>query len=153
MFDNGDAAHAIVPFYGQGMNASLEDVRIFDNILEEHGADWEKTFTLFQDERMENTNAIADLAIDNFYEMRDKVNDSAFIRKRQVEMSLEEEFPNYYSKYSLVTFNADMPYERAKLLGRKQDQLLLALCSRGDFEEMPLEVYHRHLMNLRNDDY
>ena len=149
----GDASHAIVPFYGQGMNASLEDVRIFDNLLEKHGTDWEKVFTLFQDERQENTNAIADLAIDNFHEMRDKVNNAAFLRKRQIEMSLEEEYPDYYSKYSLVTFNAAMPYERAKELGRKQDQLLLTLCSRGDFEEMPLATYHQHLMNLRNNDY
>ena len=149
----GDASHAIVPFYGQGMNASLEDVRVFDNLLEIHGADWKKVFTLFQDERKENTDAIADLAIDNFYEMTDKVINPAFMRKREIEMHLEEQYPDYYSKYSLVTFNAEMPYEQAKQLGRKQDQLLLTLCTRENYDDVPLETYYQYLKNLRLDEY
>ncbi len=149
----GDASHAIVPFYGQGMNASLEDVRIFDNLLEIHGTDWEKVFTLFQDERKENTDAIADLAIDNFYEMTDKVINPAFMRKREIEMHLEEQYPDYYSKYSLVTFNADIPYKQAKQLGRKQDQLLLTLCTRENYDDVPLETYYQYLKNLRHDEY
>ena len=149
----GDASHAIVPFYGQGMNASLEDVRVFDNLLEMHGADWKKVFTLFQDERKENTDAIADLAIDNFYEMTDKVINPAFMRKREIEMHLEEQYPDYYSKYSLVTFNAEMPYEQAKQLGRKQDQLLLTLCTRENYDDVPLETYYQYLKNLRLDEY
>lgn len=144
----GDASHAIVPFYGQGMNASLEDVRIFDQTLEEHGTDWEKVFTVFQDKRKANTDAIADLAIDNFYEMRDHVDDVAFMRKRQIEMQLEQQFPDYYSKYSLVTFQPNLPYEQAMQRGRKQDELLLEMCARNDFDKIPLEVYHKKLMGL-----
>jgi kynurenine 3-monooxygenase len=144
----GDASHAIVPFYGQGMNASLEDVRVFDEVLEQHGDNWEKVFRIFQDERYHNTNAIADLAIDNFYEMRDHVDDVNFIRKRQIEMQLEQQFPDYYSKYSLVTFQPDLPYEQAMKQGRAQDKLLLDLCSRDDFEQMPLAEYHKRLMAL-----
>lgn len=144
----GDASHSIVPFYGQGMNASLEDVRIFDEILDKHGPDWEQVFSNFQDARRHNTNAIADLAIDNFYEMRDHVDDLNFKRKRQIEMQLEQQYPEYYSKYSLVTFRPHLPYEEAMKQGRKQDKLLLEMCSRDDFDKIPLETYHQTLMNL-----
>jgi len=144
----GDAAHAIVPFYGQGMNASLEDVRVFDETLEEFGADWEKVFSVFQDKRKDNADAIADLAIDNFYEMRDHVDDENFIRKREVELQLEQAYPDYYSKYSLVTFRQNLPYEQAMKLGRKQDELLLEICGNDDFDKIPLEVYHQKLMSL-----
>lgn len=145
----GDASHAIVPFYGQGMNASLEDVRVFDEMLEEHGANWEKVFTVFQDKRKNNADAIADLAIDNFHEMRDHVDDVAFMRKRQIEMQLEQQFPDYYSKYSLVTFQPDLPYEQAMKRGRKQDELLLQMCGRDDFDTIGLEVYHQKLMRIQ----
>ncbi len=144
----GDASHAIVPFYGQGMNASLEDVRVFDELMDEYGTDWEKLFAVFQDERKSNADAIADLAIDNFYEMRDKVDDQDFKRKRKIEMELEQKFPAYYSKYSLVTFKPELSYAEAKSRGRKQDELLLNLCRRSDFSEIPLEEYHRQLMNI-----
>ena len=144
----GDAAHAIVPFYGQGMNASLEDVRIFDETLEEYGADWERVFTAFQEKRKHNANAIADLAIDNFYEMRDHVDDAAFMRKRQIEMQLEQQFPDYYSKYSLVTFQPKLPYKQAMKQGRKQDELLLKMCSDDNFDKIPLATYHQKIMEL-----
>ena len=124
----GDASHAIVPFYGQGMNASLEDVRVFDEIFEQYGTDWEKVFTTFQDARRYNADAIADLAIDNFYEMRDHVANALFKEKRKIEMDLEKTFPTeYFSKYSLVTFNAEIGYEEAMKKGRAQDKALLNL--------------------------
>ncbi len=141
----GDAAHAIVPFYGQGMNASLEDVRVFDEILNEHDSDWKDIFKKFQDVRYQNTNAIADLAIDNYYEMRDYVDDIPFIRKRKIEMQLEKQYPDYYSKYSLVTFQPELPYSIAMKKGRAQDQILLELCKREDFDQIPLNEYHRRL--------
>lgn len=129
----GDAAHAVVPFYGQGMNASFEDVRVFDDMLDEYGdADWELLFEKFQDSRVVNANAIADLAIDNFDEMQHKVNDKAFIKKRELERLLEQNYPEYYSKYSLVTFKPHLSYNEAMNLGRKQDQLLLEKCSKID---------------------
>ena len=143
----GDAAHAIVPFYGQGMNASLEDVRVFDEVMEQYGSDWEKVFRVFQDIRHENTNAIADLAIDNFYEMRDHVDDEAFIRKRKVEMQLEAEYEDYYSKYSLVTFQPFTPYEKAMIKGREQDKTLLEMCSRDDYDSIPLETFYKRLIS------
>ncbi len=136
----GDASHAVVPFYGQGMNASFEDVFVFDEILEEHEGDWKKVFTTFEDARAENTNAIADLAIDNFYEMRDHVANPVFIKKRNLEMELEQAFPDYYSKYSMVTFNENMPYSEAMRKGRLQDDLLMDIC-RKDKNKTLAEVY------------
>ena len=145
----GDASHAIVPFYGQGMNASLEDVRVFDEIIEENEGDWETIFKLFQDSRAENTDAIADLAVDNFYEMQDKVADETFIRKRKIEMKLEQTYTNYYSKYSLVTFREDLPYKEAMLRGRKQDELLLGICAKSNWESVPLENIYQQLQSIQ----
>ena len=140
----GDAAHAIVPFYGQGMNASFEDVRIFDEVHTKHQGDWTKVFTTFQDSRVANTDAIADLAIDNFYEMQDKVDDIPFIKKRTLEMQLEQNYKDYYSKYSLVTFQPNLPYQDAMLRGRAQDKMLLDLVTETDPKDLVLdEVYHK----------
>ena len=144
----GDASHAIVPFYGQGMNAAFEDVRVFDDMMDKYGEDWEKVFTAFQDVRADDASAIADLAIDNFYEMRDKVDDQAFIRKRKIEMQLEQEFPEYYSKYSLVTFRPELPYSEAMRAGRKQDQILLDLCRQDDYDNIPLTQIYQKLQNI-----
>jgi kynurenine 3-monooxygenase len=80
--------------------------------------------------------------------MRDKVDDVPFMRKRKIEMQLEQQFPDYYSKYSLVTFQPNLPYAKAKEKGRKQDELLLKLCAKDDFERIPLELFYNKLMNL-----
>lgn len=122
----GDAAHAIVPFYGQGMNASFEDVVEFDKFLDDHNGDWEATFTAFEKSRKKDTDAIADLALDNFLEMRDHVANPIFQEKRKLETLLEMQFPNdYSSKYSMVTFNEDMGYHEAMTRGRAQDKAIL----------------------------
>lgn len=125
----GDAAHAIVPFYGQGMNASFEDVLVFDNVLDACKDDLSKALIAFEQNRIANADAIGDLALDNFYEMQDKVADPIFIKKRTLEMQLEQKYDNYYSKYSLVTFRPDLSYREAMILGRKQDDLLLQMCA------------------------
>jgi len=129
----GDSAHAIVPFYGQGMNASFEDVVVFDAVLDEfenHG--WEKVFSEYESARKKDTDAIADLAIDNFHEMKDHVANPVFQDKRKIEMALEKEFPQTYaSKYSLVTFNEHIGYREAMLRGRAQDKAILNLLSDG----------------------
>jgi kynurenine 3-monooxygenase len=124
----GDSSHAIVPFYGQGMNASFEDVVVFDSILDQNLGDWETVFKEYQKARKQDTDAIADLAIDNFHEMRDHVANSLFKEKRKIEMDLEKTFPTeYYSKYSLVTFNENIGYNVAMNKGRAQDKALLNL--------------------------
>ena len=124
----GDSAHAIVPFYGQGMNASFEDVVEFDAILEQYEGDWETIFSVFGRTRKKDTDAIADLAIDNFHEMKDHVANPLFQEKRKIEMALESNFPqDYSSKYSLVTFNEHIGYREAMLKGRAQDKAILNL--------------------------
>ncbi|WP_299227148.1 NAD(P)/FAD-dependent oxidoreductase [uncultured Psychroserpens sp.] len=128
----GDSAHAIVPFYGQGMNASFEDVVVFDAILDQYEGDWNKVFEVYENTRKKDTDAIADLAIDNFHEMKDHVANPIFQDKRKIEMVLEKEFPNEYSsKYSLVTFNEHIGYREAMLRGRAQDKAILNMLTDG----------------------
>ena len=122
----GDAAHAIVPFYGQGMNASFEDVYVLDKLMSDGVEDWAKLFREFELSRKPNADAIADLAVDNFYEMRDQSGDPLFQKKAILEKRMENEMPNqYFSKYSMVTFRPDLPYETAMKRGRAQDKILL----------------------------
>ncbi|MEO5789386.1 MAG: NAD(P)/FAD-dependent oxidoreductase [Gelidibacter sp.] len=122
----GDAAHAVVPFYGQGMNASFEDVTIFDKVLDEDHDDWETVFKVYEQNRKQDTDAIADLSMDNFHEMKGHVNKAIFREKRNLEMALEKNFPNdYSSKYSLVTFQENIGYREAMLRGRAQDKAIL----------------------------
>jgi kynurenine 3-monooxygenase len=136
----GDAAHAVVPFYGQGMNASFEDVTVFDAILDKHEGDWESIFKTFEKERKQDTDAIADLAIDNYYEMRDHVSNPLFKQKRMIEMDLESNFPkDYSSKYSMVTFNEDIPYLEAMKRGRAQDKAILNLLDDGELNDKNLK--------------
>jgi kynurenine 3-monooxygenase len=126
----GDSAHAIVPFYGQGMNASFEDVVEFDAVLDQHEGDWKTIFRQYEKTRKKDTDAIADLAIDNFHEMKDHVGQAIFQEKRKIEMALEREFPeDYSSKYSLVTFNEHIGYREAMLRGRAQDKAILNMLS------------------------
>ena len=129
----GDAAHAIVPFYGQGMNASFEDVVEFDKVLDQDLDNWEAIFTTYEKSRKKDTDAIADLAIDNFHEMKDHVANPIFQEKRKLEMALEKNFPDSYSsKYSLVTFNENVPYREAMLRGRAQDKAILNMLADGE---------------------
>lgn len=129
----GDSAHAIVPFYGQGMNASFEDVVVFDEVLDTHKEKgWEAVFSEYEKIRKPDTDAIADLAIDNFHEMKDHVANPIFQEKRKIEMALEKNFPeDYSSKYSLVTFNEDIGYREAMLKGRAQDKAILNMLTDG----------------------
>jgi kynurenine 3-monooxygenase len=128
----GDSAHAVVPFYGQGMNCAFEDVRVLDQLIERHGTDWELVFGEYGELRKANTDAIADMAEENFYEMRDAVADPVFVRKRELETRLEQAFPDYFSKYSMVTFREDLPYLVAKEKGNMQDRLLMEICTKLD---------------------
>ena len=154
----GDAAHAIVPFYGQGMNASFEDVVEFDKVLDEHHQNWESVFKAYEKTRKKDTDAIADLAIDNFHEMKDHVNNAIFREKRNLEMALEKTFPNEYSsKYSLVTFNEDIGYRQAMLQGRAQDKAILNLLADKDISinddlKIILEKVKAATKNILEDD-
>ena len=151
----GDAAHAIVPFYGQGMNASFEDVVEFDKVLDQNLGDWETIFKTFAYDRKKDTDAIADLAIDNFHEMKDHVAHPIFQEKRKLEIALEKAFPNaYVSKYSLVTFNETIGYREAMIKGRAQDKALLNLLSDSNIPistEMTVEELKSILDKIKKD--
>jgi kynurenine 3-monooxygenase len=145
----GDSAHAVVPFYGQGMNCAFEDVRVLDQLIEKHGTDWETVYEEYGERRKVNTDAIADMAEENFYEMRDAVADPVFVRKRELEMRLEQTFPDYFSKYSMVTFREDLPYSAAKEKGNAQDRLLMEICAGVEnVDELDLADVAEKIKNL-----
>lgn len=130
----GDAAHGIVPFYGQGMNSAFEDIYVLDQYLDQHAGDWKAVFKAYQEERKEDTDAIADLAVDNFHEMKAHTARPIFQEKRKLEIAFEEAFPTeYFSKYSLVTFREDLRYSEAMRRGRVQDKAILNLIYDGKF--------------------
>ncbi|MBA6156474.1 FAD-dependent monooxygenase [Tenacibaculum sp. S7007] len=133
----GDAAHAVVPFYGQGMNASFEDVTVLDEILNQNLGSWDATFKGYQKVRKKDADAIGDLAVENYYEMRDHVANPLFKEKRKLEMELEKNFPNeYFSKYSMVTFNENIGYHEAMTKGRAQDKALLNMVADNDLRDV-----------------
>ena len=125
----GDAAHAMVPFYGQGMNAAFEDCWYLMEYLEQYDNDWSKALEAYEASQKPNGDAIAQLALENFLEMRDSVANQVFIKKRQVELALERNFSDYYSKYALVTFHPDISYKEAHRRGNLQDEFLMAYCA------------------------
>lgn len=118
----GDAAHAIVPFFGQGANCAFEDTIEIDRLLDVHSGDWDKVFVDYQVNRKPNTDAIADLALDNFIEMRDRVNSPFFKAKSAAVHAIERRVPAYTSRYELVSFST-MPY--ADIAGRIRRQNLI----------------------------
>ena len=124
----GDAAHAIVPFFGQGMNCAFEDCTYFLELLDQFGADWPRLFSAFERLRKADTDAIADLAIENFGEMRDRVADPRFLFRKKVELELEKRYPGtFVPKYAMVTFHRT-PYSVAAARGAIQDRMLGELC-------------------------
>ncbi|MFD2999697.1 FAD-dependent oxidoreductase [Pontibacter toksunensis] len=121
----GDASHAVVPFYGQGMNAGFEDITVLDQMLDSFdGEDWEALFNKFERRRKPNADAIADLAVMNFIEMRDKVANARFLLRKKIEGKISEQYPDrWIPLYSMVTFT-DLPYSYAMETGLKQEEIM-----------------------------
>jgi kynurenine 3-monooxygenase len=123
----GDAAHAIVPFHGQGMNAAFEDCLAVDSMLDQHG-DWESLFNEFEQVRRPNAAAIAKMALENYTEMRDTVLDAGFVRRKALALELERRFPDrFIPRYSMVMFHPEIPYAEALRRGIVQERILLEL--------------------------
>jgi kynurenine 3-monooxygenase len=121
----GDAAHSVVPFYGQGMNAGFEDCRILNSLLDKNKDDWEITLSEFQHQRKPDTDAIAQLALDNFIEMRDLVADADFLLRKKIEAKLHELFPDrWVPQYSMVTFHDNIRYSEAQAIGQRQKKIM-----------------------------
>lgn len=120
----GDAAHAVVPFYGQGMNAAFEDCVVLDECLAAFPQNRERAFAEYFSRRKENADALADLAVENFIEMRDKTASKAFRAKKKLDHLLEGLLPGIYLPlYSMVTFTR-MPYAQAARRARRQDRIV-----------------------------
>jgi kynurenine 3-monooxygenase len=121
----GDAAHAVVPFYGQGMNAGFEDCRILNDLLNKHGDNWSLAAGEFQQQRKPDTDAIAELALHNFIEMRDLVADPEFLLRKKIEATIHQKYPEaWIPLYSMVTFKDDMRYSEAQRIGRLQKSIM-----------------------------
>ena len=120
----GDSCHAIVPFFGQGMNAAFEDCTYLNECIGNNGDDWNKVFKDYQKMRKINTDAIADLARENFIEMRDLVATPHYQLKKKIESELYKIYPGkFIPKYSMVTF-LRIPYSTALERGKIQEQIL-----------------------------
>lgn len=128
----GDAAHAITPFHGQGMNCAFEDCRELVRLLT-GGADWSDAFRRFEQDRRPHTDAIADMAIENYREMRDTVRDPKFHLQKALSLELERRFPQrFVPRYSMVMFHDEIPYGVALERGRVQNKILAQLMRNAD---------------------
>ena len=121
----GDAAHATVPFYGEGMNGSLEDVRVFLELLDEHGdSDMKKVLEVYTQQRVPAGNALVDLSLRNFIEMRDLVADPSFQLRKKIERKVQANHPDKWTPlYTLVKFT-NIPYHEAKAEGERHDRIM-----------------------------
>jgi kynurenine 3-monooxygenase len=121
----GDAAHAIVPFFGQGMNAGFEDCTVLEQLMEQHGEDWHTILSEFQQRRKPDGDAIADLAVGNFEEMRARTADPAFLLQKKIEARLNEHYPGQWiPAYSQVTFSPHIRYSEALNNSRRQEAIM-----------------------------
>lgn len=131
----GDAAHGIVPFYGQGMNAGFEDCRVLNQLLDQFDDNWALVLPAFQELRKKDADAIAQLALDNFIEMRDLVADPQFILQKKIEAHLHELYPDRWKPlYSMVTFYDDMRYSDALRIGTRQKEIMAAVLKKPGIE-------------------
>ena len=130
----GDSAHAIVPFFGQGMNLGFEDCVYLDKYLAKFQDDWALALPEYDRSQRPNANAIADMALENFVEMRDKVGDARFLLMKKIEQRIENEMPDIYrSRYGMITYTL-IPYAVAREAGQIQERLLHQLCDGLELE-------------------
>ena len=120
----GDAAHATVPFYGQGMNAGFEDCTVLSNLMKKHNENWEAIFEEYSRERKPDGDALQDLSLDNYYVMRDYVSDPEFLLRKKIEAKFSELYPkSWLPLYSQVTFS-NIRYSVAYQQGKKQSDIM-----------------------------
>lgn len=131
----GDAAHAIVPFFGQGMNCGFEDCSVLDSLIDKHKEDWPAILQEYQSLRKPDADAIADLALNNFVEMRDKVADPRFLLQKKIEAAFSKKYPDkWIPAYAQVTFSPQIRYSSALVNGRKQEAIMQEIMSLPDIE-------------------
>ncbi|MEY4109664.1 MAG: hypothetical protein RLZZ46_18 [Bacteroidota bacterium] len=121
----GDAAHAIVPFFGQGMNCGFEDCTVLNQLLDKYQDDWSRVLPEYQELRKPDADAIADLALRNFVEMRDLVADPSFLLRKKIEAWFSDLHPDkWVPAYTLVTFSPDVRYSEALRRGLAQEKIM-----------------------------
>ncbi len=131
----GDAAHGIVPFFGQGMNCGFEDCVVLDKLMNKYSDDWEKIFSEFEMLRKPDGDAIAELAIENYIEMRDKVADPKFLLQKKIENRFSEKYPNKWTPlYAMVTYRTDMRYSEALQKGKEQEDIMKKIMAMPNIE-------------------
>jgi kynurenine 3-monooxygenase len=132
----GDAAHAIVPFYGQGMNCGFEDCVVLNKLIDKHKENWTAVFAEYETLRKPDADAIADLAIGNFVEMRDKTADPKFLLQKKIEARFSEKYPDkWIPLYSMVTYTPDIRYSVAMLEGQRQEEIMKQVMRIADLEK------------------
>jgi len=132
----GDAAHAIVPFFGQGMNCGFEDCSVLNGLLDQYNEDWNTVLHEFQQLRKPDADAIADLAIENFTEMRDKVANPTFLLQKKIEAKLHEKYPGkWIPAYSQVTFSPHIRYSEALRNSQRQERIMQHIMQRPGIEQ------------------
>jgi kynurenine 3-monooxygenase len=131
----GDAAHAIVPFYGQGMNCGFEDCTVLNQLLDKYSDDWGKVIPAYEQLRKPAADGIAELAVNNFIEMRDLVGHPDFILRKKIEAWFSEKHPDQWIPlYSMVTFS-HIPYHEALQRGRQQDAIMNEVMNMPEIEK------------------
>ena len=131
----GDAAHAIVPFFGQGMNAGFEDCRVLDELIEKNGDDWRLILDEYQQLRKPDADAIADMAVNNFTEMRARTAEPKFLLQKKIEALLHEKYPDLWiPAYSQVTFSPNIRYSEALKRGDRQEAIMKEVMEIKDIE-------------------
>lgn len=131
----GDACHAIVPFYGQGMNAGFEDISILNEMIERYGDDWKTVLSEYQKSRKPNADAIAELSYRNFMEMSTKTADEKFLLQKKIEKLFSDKHPDkWIPLYSRVTFS-DRPYAEALAIGDYQNAIMEAVLKMENIEQ------------------
>ena len=130
----GDAAHAVVPFFGQGMNAGFEDIFVLNQFMRKYGDDWEAIFKSYQESRKPNADAIAELSYRNFLEMSSKTADPEFLLQKKIEKWFADKHPELWvPAYSRVTFS-DQPYSEALAIGDMQERIMKEVMQFQDIE-------------------
>lgn len=131
----GDAAHAIVPFFGQGMNCGFEDCSVLNGLIEKHNDNWSAILPEYQFVRKPDGDAIADLALNNFVEMRDKVADPKFLLQKKIEAAFSKKYPDkWIPLYSQVTFSPQIRYSEALVNGQRQEAIMQQVMALPEIE-------------------
>ncbi len=131
----GDAAHAMVPFFGQGMNCGFEDCSVLNSLIDKHDENWTEILAEYQSLRKPDGDAICDLALNNFAEMRDKVADPKFLLQKKIEAAFSKQYPGKWTPlYSQVTFSPQIRYSDALVNGQRQEAIMQQVMAIPDIE-------------------